>query len=106
MTENLTLKGEALGASLGGTLEAEQFLNESYRLRRNVLNGKVEFATLNAEETYRPSRTLPTTSILRMFRSLIPSRITWSSCQPGMGRTSWLSSLAAYQESVPSNWRS
>ena len=54
MTENLTLKGEALGASLGGTLEAEQFLNESYRLRRNVLNGKVEFATLNAEETYRP----------------------------------------------------
>ena len=67
MTENLTLKGEALGASLGGTLEAEQFLNESYRLRRNVLNGKVEFLrlvgskraelerkTLNAEETYRP----------------------------------------------------
>ena len=137
MTENLTLKGEALGASLGGTLEAEQFLNESYRLRRNVLNGKVEFATLNAEEAYRPLTQEALNSIflrakreglfdagvtksdftdyiysedvplfdpikdyleqLRMFRSLIPSRITWSSCQPGMGRTSWLSSLAAYQ---------
>ena len=34
------------GASQGGTLEIEQFLMENYRFRRNILNGKVEFATL------------------------------------------------------------
>ena len=50
MTNNYTLKGEALAASQMMTLETEQFLNENYLFRRNVLNGKVEFATLPAEE--------------------------------------------------------
>jgi hypothetical protein len=62
MSKNLTLNGEALGASLEGTLVVEQFLNESYRFRRNVLNRKVEFLrgaelnrkTQNAEEDFRP----------------------------------------------------
>ena len=50
MTNNYTLKGEALAASQMMTLETEQFLNDNYLFRRNVLNGKVEFATLPAEE--------------------------------------------------------
>ena len=50
MTNNYTLKGEALAASQMMTLETEQFLNDNYLFRRNVLSGKVEFATLPAEE--------------------------------------------------------
>ena len=46
----MTMKGEALTASQMMTLETEQFLNENYLFRRNVLSGKVEFATLPAEE--------------------------------------------------------
>ena len=37
---------ETPGASQGGTLVIELFLMENYRFRRNILNGKVEFATL------------------------------------------------------------
>ena len=54
MTENLTLPAETPGASQGGTLEIEQFLMENYRFRRNILNGKVEFATLPKADDYRP----------------------------------------------------
>ena len=54
MTENLTLPVETPGASQGGTLEIEQFLMENYRFRRNILNGKVEFATLPKADDYRP----------------------------------------------------
>ena len=50
MTNNYTLKGEALAASQMMTLETEQFLNDNYLFRRNVLSGKVEFASLPAEE--------------------------------------------------------
>ena len=46
----MTMKGEALAASQMMTLETEQFLNDNYLFRRNVLSGKVEFATLPAEE--------------------------------------------------------
>ena len=42
----MTTTGEALAASQEVTLVIEQFLNENYRFRRNVLNGKVEFAIL------------------------------------------------------------
>ena len=37
---------ETPGASQQGTLVIELFLMENYRFRRNILNGKVEFATL------------------------------------------------------------
>ena len=37
---------ETPGASQQGTLAIELFLMENYRFRRNILNGKVEFATL------------------------------------------------------------
>lgn len=50
MSDNLNLKGEALAASQENALEVELFLQENYLFRRNVLNGKVEFATLPAEE--------------------------------------------------------
>ena len=42
--EELLIQGEALGASQVGMLQAEMFLRSNYLLRRNVLNGKVEFA--------------------------------------------------------------
>lgn len=60
MAENLKLNGEALEASLDATLIIEQFLLDNYRFRRNILNGKVEFASLpktgksDAELAYRP----------------------------------------------------
>ena len=47
--EKLLIQGEALEATLTGMLEAELFLNENYLFRRNVLNGKVEFANKPAE---------------------------------------------------------
>ena len=46
MDKNTTTTVEALAASQEVTLVIEQFLNENYRFRRNVLNGKVEFAIL------------------------------------------------------------
>ena len=52
MEKSTLINGEALGASLEVTLVIEQFLNETYRFRRNILNGKVEFAILpKADET-------------------------------------------------------
>ena len=49
MKENILINGEAMNAPLEGMLEVEQFLSENYLFRRNVLNGKIEFATKNAE---------------------------------------------------------
>ena len=46
MVENELMAVETPGVSQQGTLAIEQFLNENYRLRRNRLNGKVEYAIL------------------------------------------------------------
>jgi len=46
MKANLSINGEAVAASQEGLLVIELFLNDNYRFRRNVLNGKVEFMTL------------------------------------------------------------
>ncbi len=46
MDKNMINNGEALAASQEATLVIELFLNENYRFRRNVLNGKVEFAIM------------------------------------------------------------
>ena len=43
MKEKLQVNGEAMKASLKGMLAVEQFLNDNYLFRRNVLNGKVEW---------------------------------------------------------------
>ena len=42
----MILADETPGVSQQGTLAIELFLNENYRFRRNILNGKVEFAIL------------------------------------------------------------
>ena len=44
MSKKKLMNGEAVNASLESTLAIEQFLNDNYLFRRNVLNGKVEFA--------------------------------------------------------------
>ena len=49
MNKNLTIHGETLTASQEGALAAEQFLQEHYFFRRNVLSGKVEFAVVPSE---------------------------------------------------------
>ena len=46
MQKNLLIHGEAVAASQEGALVIELFLNDNYRFRRNVLNGKVELLTL------------------------------------------------------------
>ena len=57
MKNEMTIHGEAMNASLEGMLAIEQFLHDKYLFRRNMLNGKVEFATKPAEgiePEYRP----------------------------------------------------
>ena len=46
MEKNVLMAVETPGVSQQGTLAIELFLMENYRFRRNILNGKVEFATL------------------------------------------------------------
>ena len=48
MSKKFLLNGEDIDASLEMTLAIELFLNENYRFRRNLLNGKVEFTVLPA----------------------------------------------------------
>ena len=57
MSKELLIHGEAMNASLQGMLAVEQFLQDRYLFRRNVLNGKVEFSTKPAdgqEPSFRP----------------------------------------------------
>ena len=49
MSKKTLINGETLSVSLETTLAVEQFLNENYIFRRNVLNGKVEFLTKSPE---------------------------------------------------------
>ena len=63
MKERLMIQGETLGASLQEALEAELFLKENYLFRRNVLNGKVEFATKPAEGGEAVWRTLTSSAL-------------------------------------------
>ena len=47
----MTINGESLGASLQNSLAVEQFLTDNYQFRRNILNGKLEYLTINAEQS-------------------------------------------------------
>ena len=49
MEQNLLINGETLGASQEGMLATELYLITHYLFRRNVLNGKVEYAVKPAE---------------------------------------------------------
>ena len=53
MNQQLLVNGEQIRPSTEGMLAVEIFLIENYRFRRNILNGKVEFSTLNTE--HQPS---------------------------------------------------
>ena len=67
MSKELLVNGEAMNASLKGMLAAEQFLNDNYLFRRNVLNGKVEFTTRpsgDEEPAFRPLTELALNSII------------------------------------------
>ena len=50
MSKELTIHGEALGASREGTLAVEQFLKDNYLFRFNELSGKVEFLILPTDD--------------------------------------------------------
>ena len=50
MSKKNLIMGEAMSASLETTLAIEQFLNDNYLFRHNVLNGKVEFSTKPADD--------------------------------------------------------
>ena len=50
MRKDLTILGEALGASQEGMLAVEQFLKENYHFRFNELSGKVEYVTLPSDD--------------------------------------------------------
>ena len=54
---DVLINGGALNAPVVSALAAEQFLTENYCFRRNLLNGKVEFATKQSDgqaSDYRP----------------------------------------------------
>ncbi len=73
MAEKKQINSEAIDASLETTLAIEQFLNDNYLFRRNVLSGKVEFLTTPAagakppgpEPVFRPLRPEPFNTIVR-----------------------------------------
>ena len=63
MKEDLLIQGETLGVIQQEALEAELFLRENYLFRRNVLNGKVEFAAKSAEGSEAVWRTLTSSAL-------------------------------------------
>ncbi len=56
MNKETIFNSESPGGSREGILAIEQYLKDNYLFRRNILNGKVEFTTLPADEPlqYRP----------------------------------------------------
>ena len=74
---------ETPGVSQQGTLATELFLMENYRFRRNILNGKVEFATLPKAAQTAESNTVGLSGSLSCgfdeasleFRTLTPAAL-------------------------------
>ena len=64
MEQKPSITGCAMNAALETTLAVELFLNENYRFRRNVLNGKVEYVT-KPDENWRPLTQEALNSIIR-----------------------------------------
>ena len=65
MKENFLVQGESLQKPVYNSLAAELFLNARYHLRRNVLNGKLEFAPRTADEpSFRPLTQMALNSII------------------------------------------
>ena len=83
MEKNELMAVETPGASQQGTLAIELFLMENYRFRRNILNGKVEFATLPKAAQTAESNTVGLSGSLSCgfdeasleFRTLTPAAL-------------------------------
>ena len=75
MKQNLLINGEALGASQEGMLATELYLISHYLFRRNVLNGKVEYAVKPAagqEPLWKPlTQTALNSIIIRAKRECV-----------------------------------
>ena len=63
MKTNLLVNGESLGGSQEELLAVELYLTERYLFRRNILNGKVEFAEKTAENQEAKWKALTQTAI-------------------------------------------
>ena len=77
----MTINGESLGASLQNSLAVEQFLTDNYQFRRNILNGKVEYLTINTEQSDSQSvwRTLTPEALNSIVRKAKQEQITKNS---------------------------
>ena len=65
MEKSYLLPVETPGASQEGTLVIELFLMENYRFRRNILNGKVEFAILPKADNTAEGNTASNSAVSR-----------------------------------------
>jgi len=85
MSKKITHDHEALSASAEGMLVIKQFLEDNYIFRRNVLNGKVEFATISDDgktSDFRPLTEEAQNSII--FRATCEGILEKGSPQKGI----------------------
>ena len=80
MKKELLIKGEALQASVASALAAEQFLNDHYLIRRNKLNGKVEFSIKPAEGQEPVFRPLTQEALNSIILRAKREETMWPSC--------------------------
>ena len=92
MIEKPSCNEGAVNAALETTLAVELFLNENYCFRRNVLNGKVEFAEKSDTENWRPLTQEAQNSIIRRAKK---EQI----CEKGSPKTEIMEFV--YSEDVP-----
>ena len=92
MIEKPSCNEGAVNAALETTLAVELFLNENYCFRRNVLNGKVEFAEKSDTENWRPLTQEALNSIIRRAKK---EQI----CEKGSPKTEIVEFV--YSEDVP-----
>ena len=75
MTESNVMTAETQGVSQEATLVIEQYLMTNYRFRRNILNGKVEFATLPKAADATDGLSSGSEGAGLVFRTLTPAAI-------------------------------
>ena len=92
MIEKPSCNEGAANAALETTLAVELFLNENYCFRRNVLNGKVEFAEKSDTENWRPLTQEALNSIIRRAKK---EQI----CEKGSPKTEIMEFV--YSEDIP-----
>ena len=92
MIEKPSCNEGSVNAALETTLAVELFLNENYCFRRNVLNGKVEFAEKSDTENWRPLTQEALNSIIRRAKK---EQI----CEKGSPKTEIVEFV--YSEDVP-----